>query len=812
MLKNYLKIAFRSIVKDKEYTIINVFGLTIGIVAALFIWQYVSFEKSYDRFHANAERIYRLPIQFFSQNKLEVTDAMNYAPTGPTLKEELPEVEEFVRFSPEYGRVVLAVDDKKFEEERIFFADSTLFNVFDFKLLDGNKSSCLTKPGSIVLTKSVAERYFGPMNTWLESLVGKGIRFNNERLLMITGILDDVPKNSHIKFNALLPFASFTENRPDPSNNWGWNDFYTYVQLKEGVSQAAFEAKIPDFIARHIEFDTEGTYDKFVVQPLTDIHLHSKLSYESEANGDGKTVAFLGIIGLAILFIAWINYINLATARAEDRSKEVGVRKVVGATRQTLITQFLAEAFVLNLLAILTALLLIFLVGPFINNYLGKTLTLSVASLPLGVWIFPIILFGGTFLSGLYPAFILSTFAPSQTLKGSTSRQKRGVWLRKGLVVFQYCVSVILIAGTISVYKQLRFMQNQDLGFTMDQTLVLHAPSVIDNDSVFQQRYNSFKNELRKYPIIESITSSSAIPGKSSLDLDLHGPFYLVGTPEEKGANFMTMRVEENFTEAYGMEMVAGRNFSPEMKTDKDGLIINETALHLLGLNEPGEAIGKRVQYWDKETAIVGVVKDYHHKSLRNAIEPMMLRNNKGSHIYYSLKFSSDNRATTDQVIRDVRSCWERVYSNNPFNFFFLDDHYNEQYAADGQLAKISGLFSILTIFIACLGLFGLASYTVTVRAKEIGIRKVLGASMSSLVLLFTQDYTRLLLVAFVIGIPLSYYLCHQWLENFAFAFELTASIFLLPCVLVLSIALIAVSSQSLRAARSNPVEVLRKD
>lgn len=812
MLRNHLKIAYRSILKYKNYSFINIIGLTLGITAAIFIWQYVALEKSYDQFHSKADRIYRLPIKSYRLGEMEIADAMNYAPTGPALKAEFPEVEEFVRISPEYGRVVLMHKEKKFEEQKIFYADSTLFEVFDFPLLDGDKKTCLTKPGSIVLSRSLAERYFGAWEDWIESPVGKMIRWNNTRQLTITGITEDVPENSHIKFNALLPFTSFIEFNNDPSNNWGWNDFYTYVQLQEGVSQQTFAAKLPNFIARHKDFKVEGTYDEFLVQPLTDIHLNSKLAYEAEPNGDAKTVNFLSLIAFAILFIAWVNYINLATARAEERAQEVGVRKVIGATKESLVFQFLSEAFLLNLSAVIIAIGLIQLFGPLMNAFIGKELPFSFSNLPFGIAILPLFIILGTLISGLYPAFVLSGFSPIQTLKGSEAKRKRGVWLRKGLVTFQYAVSVVLITGTFVVFQQLKFMQKQDLGFSLDQTLVLNAPSVIDNDSILVERYSSFKSELAKYPMIKNVTSASAIPGKAHLDLDTNGPLFLVGTAKEKGATFSVLRADEHFLETFDIKVIAGRNFSPGRKIDQNALVINETALKVLGLTDPKAVIGKKLEYYNRQPTIVGVVEDYHHKSLRNRIEPMIIRNNVGGHLYFAVKFSAKKKSETEQLISNIQSVWKQVYPENPFNFFFLDDHYNEQYNADHQLGRIISLFSLLTIFIACLGLFGLASYTVTVRTKEIGIRKVLGAPISSIILLLTKGYLPLLFLAFILGVPISYYLFSQWLTNFAFAITLNPLIFLLPCVLVLLIALLAVSSQSLQAAVGNPVEALRKE
>ena len=811
MLKNNLKLAWRNLLKHKSYSFINIFGLTLGVAAALFILQYVQHEQGYDRFHSKADRIYRLPISFYHQGELDYNDAMNYAPTGPALKNDVPEVEEFVRITPEYDRVVMRRGNQYFEEEKIYYADSTLLEVFDFELLEGDKKTCLTKPHTILLTKSVAERYFGPQGSWRESPIGKTVQINNREDLIVTGILADVPENSHIKFNALLSFSTFLAYGNDPSQHWGWNDFYTYILLKEGTDVQTFTDKMPEFLKTHSTNNEAGIYDRFIVQPLTDIHLKSNMSYEPEVNGDYQTVYFLSLMALAILFIAWVNYINLATARAEERAKEVGVRKVIGAGKKSLVFQFLTESFIINSLAILLAIVLVQLCQPFIPNLIGKTLLSLFSQINLIAWLLPILLIAGTVLSGLYPSFFLSAFSPAKILKGGTHKQSRGVWLRKSLVVFQYAVSVMLIAGTFIVYKQLNFMQQKDLGFTVDQKLVVNAPSTIKGDSLFNMQYNSFKNELLQFPEIESVASSESVPGRNYfLDVNVHGGIHLVGADEKEAADYNVFKIDEDFVPNYKMKIIAGRNFSKEMRTDEEAVLINQTAMRRLGIQNPEEAIGKKIQYWDKQNKIVGVVNDYHHKSVRHQFDPMILRDSKSEIKYFSINFSAGNNM--EHLIGNIQKTWDRVYPNTPFNHFFLDDQFNQQYAADQQLGKLVGLFSILTILIACLGLFGLASYTVAVRTKEIGIRKVLGAPVGNIVFMLTKGYFQLLFLAIIIGVPLTFYVFSKWLDNFAFSISLEYWLFVLPCILVVLIALSAVGTQSLRAAMGNPVEALRQE
>lgn len=810
MFKNHFKIAWRNLLKHPSYSFINIFGLTLGVTSALLIFQYVKYEESYDRFHTKADRIYRLPVSFYHQNELDYHDAMNYAPTGPTLKNEMPEVEEFLRITPEYDRVVMRRGERFFEEEKVFYADSTLFDLFDYKLIDGDPETCLTKPYTVLLTKSVAERYFGPQESWIESPVGQTIQINSKHDLKITAIVEDVPENSHIKFNALLSFTTFLAYGNNPEIHWGWNDFYTYVLLKKGADVQAFSQKLPAFLRKHSEIDDSGNYDEFMVQPLADIHLKSNLTYEPEENGDSRTVYFLSFLAFAILFIAWVNYVNLATARAEERAKEVGVRKVIGAGKKSLVFQFLTEAFLINSFAVLLALGLVQLCQPFFPNLVGKDIPPLFFQINSVALILSLLIVAGTILSGLYPSFVLSAFSPAKILKGGTNREGRGVWLRKGLVTFQYAISVMLIAGTFIVYQQLNFMQQKDLGFSIDQKLVINAPSGNSSDSLFQERYKSFKTELGKIPEIKMVATSAAIPGKGELDLNMHGGIHLVGTNEREGADFNVFQIDEDFIPSYQMKIIAGRNFSEKMRSDVESVIVNQTAMRKLGIRNPEDVIGKKIQYWDNQKKIVGVVKDYHHKSLKHQIIPLILRDGTREVKYFSINYSQPKNI--EPLIVNIQKTWNKVFIGSPFNYFFLDDHFNEQYEADQQLGKIVSLFSILTILIACLGLFGLASYTVAVRTKEIGIRKILGAPVGQIIYMLTKGYFQLLLFAIIVGVPLTFYVFSKWLESFAFSISLEYWMFIGPCLIVIIIAFSAVGMQSFRAATGNPVNALRQE
>lgn len=809
MLRNNLKLAFRNLWKNKFQSFILVFGLALGLMVVFFIGQYIHSERSYDAFHSKADRIYRLPLHFYKNGELESAEAMNVAPTAPALKEEFPEVEQYVRFSPEYSRVVFKHQETQLETETVYYADSTLFEVFDFALLEGDPNTCLKRPFTAVLPQSTAERYFGAKETWKESPVGRTLQMNGEHDFEITGVLDDLPENSHMQFGALLSFSSFPETNADPSAEWGWADFWTYILLKEGTDVEQFAAKLEGFNERKNPYDRENYSHASSLQPLTSIHLNSKLDFEMGANGDEKTVSFLLLIAIAILVIALANYVNLATARAEERATEVGVRKVVGADKKSLISQFLSEAFIVNSLAIGVAAVLIVLGQSTMNALVGKSLSLPISVGQLFLLI-PIILVIGTLFSGLYPAFFLSNFSPSRVFQKENQRRGKEL-IRKSLVVFQYSISVILIIGTLIVYFQLEYMRDKDLGFSLDQKMILKGISSIQDQETYASKYQSFRNQLLAIPEIQAVGGSGAIPGKNYLDLDSHGGIRLSSENEEASSTFSSTWVDEGFLEVYDLELLAGRKFNNKMSTDKDAIILTESALPLLGLNSPEEAIGKEVSY-GRNRRIVGVVKDYHHKSLQYGFEPIIFRYFGGQFLYLSIQLNSQSLASIDAVINKVKNSWNQIYPNDPFDHFFLDDHFNDQYEAEQRLGKIAMIFAAFAIFIACLGLFGLASYIMTTRTKEIGIRKVLGASVSGIVALLSKDFLKLVLISFVVATPIAWVLMQKWLQGFAYHIEMRWWIFALAGLTITSIALLTVSAQSIKAALSDPIESLRNE
>lgn len=805
MFRNYFKVIYRNLIRQKTYSIINILGLSAGLAVAMIIMQYVSYEKSYDRFHHNSANIYRVALAYRTD-----FDAAANAPTGDALMHEYPEVRRYVRITPEYGRVVLNYEGNIFEEQRVYYADPAFFTMLDFKLIAGDTSTALLEPGSIVLSRSSAEKYFGNMAQWKESPLNKLVRINNGALMKVTGIMEDIPENSHFKANAMIAFAEFERQNPQIKDHWQWNDFYTYIELAPGTDHKALEAKLPAFVKKYMVKDPKA---RLMLQPLEDIHLHSDIAYELDVNGSTQSVYFLTVISVMILLIAWVNYINLSTARGEGRSKEVSIRKVNGASRREVMTQFLLEAFYMNLIAVVLAIGIVQLTLPLLGALLEKPLKFSLLSDMEFLGGLVLLYVAGSLLSGLYPAIILSAFQPLRVLKSSSASLTKGkTALRQALVVFQFVMSVGLITGTMIVMNQMQYMRTKDLGFSYDKTLIINAPSTLQNDTVFLSRYRYFMQKAQEDPAIGKIAVSSAIPGKSYNDVDTHGGLALWGNDQnDRRLAFLSYRVDENFIDVYGMKLIAGRNFTDVAVNTDSFLIVTRKGAEHFGFKDPAEIIGKKVNYWGRKKEIIGVVENYHHKSLKNNFEPMIFRNTINGPLYISLQLSSLN-VPIQQVIGRLGQHWREIYPENPFIYSFLDAHVTNQYKADSQFTRIFTIFAFFSIAISCLGLFGLVSYTVTVRIKEIGIRKVLGASITNIMLLFSKDYVTLLLIASVIGIPAAYYLLTMWLENFAYRAPLTWWLFAAPAVVVGIFAMIAVSGQILKAALVNPVNTLRQE
>lgn len=792
MFKNYLKVATRNLTKHRFYSIINVLGLAIGMTCCLLIFLYVRHELSYDRFHTKADRIYRVVTDIKTP-----TETMNIgvasAPMSAYMKTDFPEVEDMVRLDD--AGLLIQRGEQTFQEDKSIFVDSTFFRVFDFPLLRGNPNTALVAPFSIVLTEDAAKRYFGD-----EDPMGQRLRMEGEYDLTVTGVMLNVPENSNFTFDILLSLSTRLEKLdPDRAEQWGNFGYESYVLLTEQANPAALESKLPAFLRNYIsdqDRDEGMTYTLFL-EPLSDVYFSERGAPQT---GSLTNIKIFSVIAAFILLIACINFMNLATARATERAKEVGVRKVVGAMRRQLIGQFLCESLLLSVLAFVMAVLAGELLLPAFNQLAGKTVASSIFQHPYYLPLFGVVALVVGLLAGLYPALVLSGFKSVAILKGRFSSSQRGVWLRRALVVAQFAISIILIVGTAVVYTQLDYMRNQTLGFKKDQMLVIDFRF----DGAVQQKIETFKQQLGNHPKVQSVSASSSVPGENN-----NGAFSEIENPagDMQASNVNLFYVDHDFLNQYQMPLAAGRAFSRDFATDTAALIVNEALVRSYGYASPEDIIGKRFAQWGVEGPIVGVVKDYHFRSLQQAIEPMTIRLEPTNARFLSLNIASDDMPRT---VAALEQQWQTLAPQRPFNYFFLDEAFNQQYRAEVRFGELFIYFAGLAIFIACLGLLGLISYTIVQRTQEIGIRKVLGASESSIVRLLSKDFLALVLVAFVVAVPVAWYALDQWLADFAYRVAMPWWIFALAGLLATLIAMLTVSFQSVRAATANPVDSLR--
>ena len=814
MINNFFKLALRNFLKRKGYSLLNIIGLAIGITSCLLIFQYVAFEKGFDKFENNADNIIRLRLDSYRQGKLSWKSATSYPAFGPTMKKDFPEVENFCRLHD--ADLVLSNDEKnvKFKEEKGYYADPSFLDMFNVQLLKGNSKVALNDPDKILLSEKTAKKYFGDEEPLGKKLIFRDPRFS--RTFEVTGVFKEFPANSHLIINHLASYstlAGIVKQSGDTTNStetsFGWYDFYTYLQLKPGTDLKKYESKLPAFCDRYINNQewakTNNILTEIHVIPLSDIHLYSNYNQEAEANGNGQSVSFLFMIAFFIILIAWVNYINLATARSTERAREVGVRKVLGALRKNLIGQFLVESFLLNLIAFVLAFGAVFLLTPWFNQLTGRTADAGF-SLPANYWIGFIAMFlSGSFLSGIYPAFVLSGFHPILVLKGLFKSSQGGIMLRKGLIIGQFATSVILIAGTIIVFQQVSFMRKQKLGVDINQTIVMDGANSI-SDSLYQNSFQPFKNDLLKIADVKNVTSSSSVMGKE---------IYWTNGSRRMGANnkgavtLYNIGVDYDFIPSFGLEIMAGRNFSKEYKTDEKGILLNENAVKLLGFDDITKAVNENIVSAGDTVKVLGIVANYHHQGLQKAIDPMIFRLRPDNRNAYSVKITTGNIQGT---IGAIQKAWNKHFPSDPFNYFFLDELFDQQYKADKQFGQVFGLFAFLAIIIACFGLLGLSAFNVLQRNKEIGIRKVLGASVQNLLYILSKDFLKLVLISFLVAIPVTWWIMHNWLLDFSYRINIQWWVFALAGASAFIIALLTVSFQAIKAAISNPVKSLRTE
>ena len=805
MIKNYFKIAWRNISRHKGYSAINILGLAIGIAACVLILQYVIFELSYENFHTNKDRIYRVKQDRYDNGKLSTEWAAGAYAAGKSFKDAIPEIEEYVSVIQE-GRVTTEVNNQPLKIEQAFFASSAFFNVFTYPLISGNGTKALTEPYTAALSEATAKKIFGTAD-----VVGKSIKLNRNSDYTITAVYKDPPVNTQLRPDMLLSYATYIKMRgPDNNPDLAWlNDgCLTYFLLRKGVDPALVEKKFIPVKDKYTAADMKryNAAVTYLLQPLTDIHLYSHYIMEPGPTGDGKTVYLLLGIAFFIIVIAWVNYINLATARAVSRAKEVGIRKAVGSQRRQLMIQFLSESAVLNGIALILALLIVIVAIPGFNKISGQQISLSLftkASFWLGLTALYVT---GVFFSGLYPAFVLSSFKPIEVLKGKMISTTHGALLRKSLVVFQFAASLFLLIGTVTVYKQIHFMRKQSLGINIDQTVVVTAP-IVQTDSTFLQQMTSFKESLKQQSSVRAVTVSTSIPGEA-VGWNAGG-IKLVGTDESTQKQYRVIGVDYDYMKAFDMKLIAGRIFAKDYGTDDHAVIFNKKGMEQLGFNKPEEVLGKKIDFWGEVYTIVGVSENFHQQSLRESFEPLIFRLIPDVRGFISVK---TNTQQANQTIEYVKAQWNKFFPGNTFEYFFLDEHFNDQYKADQRFGQVFGLFTTLAILVACLGLFGLASFTTLQRTKEIGIRKVLGASVSGILKLLYQEFAVLLIVAFVIAAPIAWLTTYNWLKGYAFRNDIQWTYFALPFIVIVAIALITVSFQSIKAALANPVKSLRTE
>jgi putative ABC transport system permease protein len=808
MYKNYIKVAFRNLWKSKGFSAINIVGLAIGLATCLLIILYVLDELSFDRFHKKADRIYRVDGDIkFGGNHFIL--AVTSDPMGPTLKKDYPQVEQYVRFR-NYGGILVRKGTENVQESKVIHADSTLFSVFTLPMIDGDAATALKDPNSIVITEKMARKYFNQTH-----VAGKSLFLNNEKNYKITGVIKDIPAQSHFRFDFFLPLSASDESR---ASSWVSNNFNTYIVLKEGADPKALEAQFDAMIEKYMgpqvkqvlsidmsELKKSGSYVRYQLTPLTSIHLHSDKTVELGVNSSIQYVYIFSAIALFILLIACVNFMNLSTARSSNRAKEVGIRKVMGSLQSGLIKQFLTESMLISTISLVLALLIAWLMLPYFNHLAAKEITLSFITKP---WLLPalvLLVFITGLLAGSYPAFYLSAFQPIQVIKGKLATGFKSSWLRSSLVVFQFAISIVLIIGTIVIYNQLHFIQSRKTGFNREQVLVLHETHPLGNQA------KAFKEELTKLPGVVNATMTGFLPTNEWRN---DSPLFPDPTLDSKRAlSTQIWPADEQYIPTLGMEIVRGRNFSSQFPTDSTGIIINEAAAKLLGFDDP---VNKNLYYLNNFTNnkdvtvfhIIGVVKDFNFNTMHQHVSPLVLLWKRNTD-KMALRINTKN---IPSLIAQIENKYKAMAPGQPFRYSFMNEDFNNLYRAEQRMGHISLTFAILAILIACLGLFALVAYAAEQRTKEIGIRKVLGATVRNITTMLSMDFLKLVCIASVIAFPLAWWAMHTWLNDFAYRTSISWWVFAIAGALAVLIAIVTVSFQAIKAALANPVNSLRNE
>ncbi len=818
MFKNYFKTAWRNLTKNKTFSLINIAGLSIGMAACLLILQYVSFELSYDQFNKNADDLYRVVNDRYQYGKLVQHGTITYSAIGKAMQDDFPEVVNHARVEP-FGKMIIINNDKKTGDQSVLAVDNSFLSMFSYPMIAGDTKSGLKEPNNVIVSESTARKIFDIKNNDFNTIIGKTILMGaGSPAYKITAVSKDMPENSHLKFDILVSYSSLLAgDQPYKQADYDFtdSDFWHYIQLKHGTDYKKLQEKFDAFSQRHFQGNkVSGSDEKFYLQPLGKAHLYSDFEYEIGDTASATVVWGLLAIAALIIVIAWVNYINLATAKSMERAKEVGVRKVAGATKQQLIKQFLTESLIINIVALLIALLIVTLLQGSFNNLVQHQLSLSdlfkkglndyTISIAFGT-----LLMAGILASGFYPAFVLSSFKPVLVLKGKFTKSAKGIVLRKALVVSQFAITVALIIGSVVIYQQIKFMNAQQLGMNIDQILIVSPPSLSSFDSSFINKENSFKHEIEKIANVKGTSTSDRVAGDEmarAFNIHLTGDNNTTFSMRNMGA-------DADFINVYNIKLMAGRNFEvTDYNPDYNKLhnvLINEKAARMFGFNSDKDAVGKSIMMFNKQWDIVGVINNYHQKSLRYALEPLILQPFYNTNNSFSVKVDPKNLASTMAQIKNV---YASFFPGNLFNYYFLDEKFNKQYASDELFGKAFAIFSGFAIFIACLGLFGLSLFATTQRTKEIGVRKVLGASAAGIIVLLSKDFIKLVLIALLIASPVAWYIMHNWLQSFAYRININWWVFFAAGLSAILIALATISFQAIKAAIENPVKSLRTE
>lgn len=809
MFRNHFKTAWRNLMKYKFISFINLFGLTIGLTCCLLILTYILNELSYDKYNKNADRVYRVTRTFYDGNGKEMLNLSTVAPPfGYYLPTDFPEIEKMTRLL-NVGITPLRYKDKLINEPNVYFGDENLFDVFTVDVLKGNPKTALNDPYSVMLTEETAKKYFGN-----EDPINKVIRANDQFDVKVTGVYKDFPSNAHIHPNILVSFNTLKDSaiigEENLRTNWGNNSFFTYILLPETYNIESMKKRFPAFLDKHMAGqygpNQPSKFTKLDLQKLSDIHLYSHTDFEAEPNGDINRVYIFSAIALFILLIACINYMNLSTARSALRAKEIGIRKVVGASKKELVAQFLSESILLTCSAIIIAFVLLYLLLPWLNKVSSQNLSINI----LLKWQILVPLFLTPFvvgiISGIYPALFMSSFQPVKTLKGLFKVGGSNISFRKVLVVTQFAISIILIITTVVVFQQLRYMQNASLGYNKDHLITMAYSNQLND------RYEAFRNTLLQNSNIKAVGRSSRIPTGRLLDgMGAQVPGNDSMVPVKADIRFLA--TDYDFIPAYGIPLAAGRNFSRSFGTDTSNFIINEAAVKAIGWKSNDQAVGKDFKYGQFSGHIIGVVKDFHFESLHEAITPLVFvlpqPSNQGLFNNISIKISGQNIASSLETIKNT---WQKFLPELPYQYSFFDENFARLYDAEHKQETIFTTFACIAIFIACLGLFGLSAFAISQRVKEIGVRKVLGANTTTIVTLLSKEFLKLVLIAAIVAFPIAWYAMHNWLQDFAYRINIQWWVFIIAAIAAAFIALITVGMQAVKAATANPVKALRSE